>query len=152
MNKLLILLTVFFYYQTVIAGDYAQQANDNPFLNGKFNPKYKGEKTALQGEIVEIILKNQKYPLYKLNLPTKGIKDIWVASISTPPKGGINIGDMVVFKGFITTTIDLDPSGEIENTINSKTLLLSLYVSENLLNLKSFKTQARLFSLFIAFF
>ena len=112
--------------QLVIAGDFAQEANDNPFLNGELNAKYEGEATALAGEILEIKQTKQKYPAYKLNLSINNIKNIWVTSIAPPPEGGVNIGDMIVFKGFISTASELDPSGELEALINSKTLLMAI--------------------------
>ena len=121
---LFILLPVFFY-STANAGDFAKQANDNPFLHGELNPLYEGEKTALQGEIVEIKSTKEKYPLYKLNLHTKEIKNIWVTSISPQPLGGIKVGDKIVFKGFITNADILDTSGELRQITHSQTLLLA---------------------------
>lgn len=122
----IILLMLSLLGQPAISGDFAQEANDNPFLNGELNAKYKGEATALAGEILEIKQTKQKYPVYKLNLRIKNIKNIWVTSIAPPPKGGVNIGDMIVFKGFISTASELDPSGELETLIKSKTLLMAV--------------------------
>ncbi len=128
MKKLLTLLLILplFFHTIANAGDFAKQANDNPFLHGELNPKYEGEKTALQGEIIEIKSTKQKYPLYKLNLRTKDIKHIWVTSKSSPADEGFNVGDKAVFKGFITITDILDKSGELKKSIQSPTLLLAL--------------------------
>lgn len=111
----------------VSAGPYAKQANDNPFLNGELNPVYAGESTALAGKILEInTFQNSK--LYKLDLSLEGIEPIWVANFIKPQGKSLELGDEVIFKGYITQSGKLDESGQLEKTINSKTLLLSIYV------------------------
>lgn len=55
-----------------------------------------------------------------------GIQHIWVTSIAPQPEGEIKIGDMIMFKGFISTTSNLDPSGELGKIIGSKTLLMAV--------------------------
>jgi len=127
MKKYLIsILIILVSIQPSIAGKYAQEANDNPFKNGELNLKYEGEKTALAGEILEIKPTKQKFPIYKLNLRIEGIKHIWVASIAPSTNGEIKVGDLMIYKGFISSTSELDPSGELEKIINSKTLLMAI--------------------------
>ena len=109
-----------------IAGPFAKEANDNPFLNGELNPKYVGELSALAGKVIEIKTTHQKYPVYKLDLKIKGIKNIWVSSIAANPNGDIKVGDNAIFKGYITISSELDPKGELEKITNSKTLLLAI--------------------------
>jgi len=103
----------------------AKAANENPFLNGQFNMEYVGQLTALGGEIIEITETKENYPIYKLNLRIKGVNPIWVASLAPPPEGGILVGDMIIFRGYISASNELDESGELEKTINSKSLLLA---------------------------
>jgi len=123
------LLSIFFvvvvFAQSVVAGEYAQAANDNPFLNGELNPKYEGEVIALAGEVLEIQPTKQKFPVYKLNLRINGIKNIWVTSIAPQPEGGIKVGDMIIFKGFITKSSSTDSTGELGKIIGSETLLIA---------------------------
>ena len=110
----------------LIAGPFAKDANENPFLNGQLNPKYEGEVIALAGEIIDIKPTTQKFPVYKLNLRIKGVRNIWVTSIAPQPEGGIKLGDTIIFRGFITTSKSTDPDGELENLIDSKTLLMAI--------------------------
>ena len=125
-----ILLSIFLITLLLIkplsAGEYAQAANDNPFVNGELNSKYEGEITILAGEVLEIQPTKQNFPVYKLNLRIEGIKNIWVTSIAPQPKGGIKVGDMMIFKGFISTAKSTDPSGELGKIISSKTLLMAI--------------------------
>ena len=106
--------------------DLARAANENPFLNGELNPKYEGQKTALAGEILEIKSTTQNFPIYKLNTRLKGINAVWVTSIAPAPSGGIKVGDMLIFKGFITTSAGLDSTGKLETLIQGKTLLMAI--------------------------
>ena len=55
-----------------------------------------------------------------------GVKPIWVTSIAPKPEGGINVGDKMIFKGFISTTLATDPSGKLEKITGSKTLLMAI--------------------------
>lgn len=108
------------------AGPYAQQANENPFLDGQLNPKYAGELTALSGDIVDIRDNSKGNPLYLLDLNIDGIDPIWVTGIVPFAKGEISTQSQLIFKGYIATTRDIEPSGELEKLIKSKTLLLVL--------------------------
>jgi len=112
--------------QSVIAGKYAVEANENPSLNGSLNPKYEGEVTALAGEVLDIKPTKQKFPVYKLNLRIEGVNHIWVTSIAPQPEGGIKVGDMIIFRGFIATASSTDPTGELGNIIDSETLLMAI--------------------------
>jgi len=109
-----------------MAGEYAQEANKNPFLNGELNQKYVGEVTALAGEIIEIKT-IQNNPVYKINLRMDGIKPIWVASIAPQPEGGIKVGDMIIFRGFISTASKTDPSGSLGKNTGSESLLMAVH-------------------------
>lgn len=100
--------------------------SESPFLDGQLNLELEGELTALAGEVIDKKDTKQKYPVYKLNLRLDGVGSIWVTSIGEAPVGGINIGDMMIFKGYISSSEGLDPSGELEKLINSKSLLLAL--------------------------
>ena len=122
----LIFLLLCLWAPISFSGPFAKEANDNPFLNGELNPKYEGEMSALAGEIIEIKTTHQNFPVYKLDLKVKGIKNIWVSSIAANPNGVIKLGDNAVFKGYITISSELDPKGELEKIINSKTLLLAI--------------------------
>lgn len=106
--------------------DYAAEANENPFIYGQLNPLYEGEKTALRGQVIDIKPTKEKYPLYKLEVGLEGISPIWVTSIGPSPPNGIQLGDIVIFRGFIATTSRLDSSGEVEKMISSKTLLMAI--------------------------
>ncbi len=110
----------------IAEGPLAKEANDNPFLNGVLNAKYEGEVTALAGEIISIEPTPPKYPVYELNLRIEGVKNIWVTSIAPEPEGGLKIGDMVLFKGFISKSSNLDPKGDIEKITRGKTLLMAI--------------------------
>ena len=56
----------------------------------------------------------------------EGINPIWVTSIGPLPPEGIQKRDVVLFKGFIGTVSELDPSGEVEGMISSNTLLIAV--------------------------
>ena len=114
------------FSHSLIAGEYAQEANDNPFANGELNSKYEGEVTALAGEILEIKPTEQNFPVYKLNLNIEGIKPIWVTSIAPKPEGGIKVGDNIIFKGFISTSSGIDSSGKLGKITGSNTLLMAI--------------------------
>lgn len=101
-------------------------ANKKPFLKGELNAKYEGELTALAGQIMDIKPTRQKYPVYKLNLQLEGIKPIWVTSIAPAPGKEIKVGDMIIFKGYISVAEKTDSSGELEQLIQSKTLLMAI--------------------------
>ena len=102
----------------------------NPFLNGELNLAYEGQLTAIGGEIIDIKDTNQKYPAFKVNLRIEGVNPIWATTIVALPKGGIKLGDMVIFKGYISSTASLDESGELEELIGSKGILLALKVEK----------------------
>ena len=110
----------------LMGGEYAKEANENPFLDGELNPKYEGEVTALLGVVVDLKPTKQKYPVYKLNLGIDGVNHIWVTSIASQPDGGIKLGDAIVFKGFITSAASTDPSGELGRMISRKMLLMAV--------------------------
>lgn len=122
----LVILTLILIVQQTVAGKYASEASENPFLKGVLNSKFEGEETALVGEIIKIQTTKQKYPVYKINLNLDGIKHIWVTSIAPQPNGGIKVGDFIVFKGFISIASVLDSTGELEKIIGSKTLLMAI--------------------------
>lgn len=71
------------------AENLAEEANNNPFLNGELNPKYEGQLTALSGDIVEMVEGHKGRTLYKLDLNMAGIKPVWVTSIAPFAKGDI---------------------------------------------------------------
>ena len=50
----------------VFAGQYAKEANDNPFLNGELNSLYEGEAVALAGKVLDMKLYENK-KLYKFD-------------------------------------------------------------------------------------
>jgi hypothetical protein len=118
------ILTLFSSF--VYAGEYAKEANDNPFLNGQLNPKYEGEVIAIAGEVVEIKPTEQNYLALKINLRLPNIESIWISSIAPQPDGGIKVGDMLIFKGFISTTESLDQSGKLKKLTGSNTLLMAV--------------------------
>jgi hypothetical protein len=127
MKKFLMLFTIFSLFSyDLVAGEYAKEANENPFLNGVLNAKYEGEVTALAGEVIEIKPTNKSFPVFKLNLRVEGVEPIWVTSIAPEPEGGIKVGDMLIFKGFISTAAGTDPSGQLEEIIGTKTLLMAI--------------------------
>ncbi len=116
-----------FVVSSTMAGQYAAEANDNPFIDGGLNAKYAGEATALAGKIIGIkTISSNK--LYKLNLNLDGANDIWVANFIKPQGKKLELGDEVIFKGYITVCAELDESGNLEKAIQSKTLLLSVFV------------------------
>jgi len=110
----------------VLAEDKAQLANDNPFYNGELNIRYEGEKTALAGKIIKIERTNGGRELYQLNLRINGINHIWVTGVAPFAKGDVNLGDELIFRGFIASADGLDESGQLKVIINSHTLLLAL--------------------------
>ena len=122
----LVAVLLFVWSQFVIGGPYAKEANDNPFLNGELNAKYEGEVTVLASEIIDLKPTKEDFPVYKLNLRINGVKNIWVTSITHAPEGGIKLGDMMVFKGFIASSNALDPDGDLEKITGSKTLLMAI--------------------------
>ena len=61
----LVILTLTIIAQPAVAGKYASEVNENPFLNGVLNSKFEGEETALIGEIIKVQITKQKYPVYK---------------------------------------------------------------------------------------
>ncbi|MBB1307754.1 hypothetical protein [Pseudoalteromonas sp. SR43-5] len=126
MKHFIVFVVVALLSHSLIAGEYAQEANENPFLNGELNSKYEGEVTALAGDVVEIQPTEQNFPVYKLNLSIVGVKPIWVTSIAPKPEGGISVGDKMIFKGFISTTLATDPSGKLGKITGSKTLLMAI--------------------------
>jgi hypothetical protein len=111
---------------TVMSGEFAKEANDNPFLNGELNPKYEGELIALSGDIVEIIDGHNGKKLYKLNLNIAELKSIWVTSFAPFAKGEVSISSKLIFKGYIATADNLDSTGKLKSKIMSDTLLLAL--------------------------
>jgi len=107
---------------------YSFAEPENPFLNGELNLAYEGQLTAIAGEIIDIKDTKQKYPAYKVNLRIEGVNPIWATTIVEHPKGGIKLGDMIIFKGYIGSVASLDESGELESLIGSKAILLALRV------------------------
>jgi len=126
MLKSLSVLLFLFSFQ-VLAGEYASEANENPFKDGELNAKYEGELTAIGGIILkQIVVENNK--VYLLDLKTPSIKPIWVTSFITPEgKKAVEIGDNVIFKGYISRTDNLDETGELMTAIKSETLLMAIY-------------------------
>jgi hypothetical protein len=126
MLKYLSIICVLFSIQT-FAGKYSSEANDNPFENGELNARYEGEATALGGTVLKhIFVKNNN--LYLLDLKTPPIKHIWVTSFIKPQgKEIVEVGDNVIFKGYISIASNLDDSGELKSAIKSKTLLMAIY-------------------------
>lgn len=127
MTRIIVFLTLIFTFQ-IQAGEFAKQANDNPFLYGELNPQYEGEITALGGTVIEhIVVENNN--VYKLDLRIEGIKPVWVTSFIKPEgKQKIELNDRAVFKGYITKANSLDPTGKLHAAINSNTLLIAIYV------------------------
>ncbi|TLU61882.1 hypothetical protein FE810_13785 [Thalassotalea litorea] len=111
---------------SAFSGQYAKEANANPFLNGELNPKYEGELIALSGDIVEIIEGHKGKKLYKLNLNIAGLKHIWVTSFAPFAEGEISINSKLIFRGYIASSDGLDSTGKLKSKINSETLLLAL--------------------------
>ncbi|MEH6345054.1 MAG: hypothetical protein V7785_08220 [Bermanella sp.] len=108
--------------------DLARAANDNPFLQGELNPLYEGHLTALGGTVEDIIEGPNNTQLFKLNLKLKGIKAIWVTTFVRVEEGQVSIGDELIFRGYISVSGSLDPSGEIKSLINADTLLLAIKI------------------------
>lgn len=125
MRKILILIFLSISFNA-FSGQYAKEANDNPFLNGELNPKYEGELTALSGDIVDIIDGDKGKKLYKLNLNIAGLKHIWVTSVAPFAENEITINSKLIFKGYIATSNGLDLTGKLKLKIQSETLLLAL--------------------------
>ena len=122
-----LLILLFLTPIQAFAGKYANQANENPFHNGELNAKYEGEATALGGTVLEHITVN-KNNLYLLDLKTPSINNIWVTSfVKAQGKEVVEVGDNVIFKGYISTASSLDETEELENSIQSKTLLMAIY-------------------------
>ena len=122
-----LLILLFLTPIQAFAGKYANQANENPFHNGELNAKYEGEATALGGTVLEHITVNNNN-LYLLDLKTPSINNIWVTSfVKAQGKEVVEVGDNVIFKGYISTASSLDETEELENSIQSKTLLLAIY-------------------------
>jgi hypothetical protein len=122
-----LLILLFLTPIQAFAGKYADQANENPFHNGELNAKYEGEATALGGTVLEHITVNNNN-LYLLDLKTPSINNIWVTSfVKAQGKEVVEVGDNVIFKGYISTASSLDETEELENSIQSKTLLMAIY-------------------------
>ena len=122
-----LLILLFLTPIQAFAGKYANQANENPFHNGELNAKYEGEATALGGTVLEHIIVNNNN-LYLLDLKTPSINNIWVTSfVRAQGKEVVEVGDNVIFKGYISTASSLDETEELENSIQSKTLLMAIY-------------------------
>jgi hypothetical protein len=119
---------LFFLIPTqIFAGKYASEANENPFQSGELNAKYEGEATALGGTVLKHILVNNNN-LYLLDLKTPSIKHVWVTSFIKPQgKEVVEVGDNVIFKGYISVASSLDDTKELEKAIKSKTLLMAIY-------------------------
>lgn len=126
MYRIIICLSLIFSCQ-IQAGEFAKQANENPFLSGELNPQYEGELTALGGTVIDhIVVENNN--VYKLDLRIKDIKPIWVTSFIKPEgKQKIEKNDKVVFKGYISKSNSLDPTGKLVSVIKSNTLLIAIY-------------------------
>jgi len=125
MRKLLT-TTLLLLSVSAFAGQFAKEANDNPFLNGQLNPKYEGELTALSGDIVEIVDDHKGKKIYKINLNVAGIIPIWVTSFAPFAEGEISLNSKLVFRGYIAASDSLDPTGQLRAKINCETLLLAL--------------------------
>ena len=122
-----LLILLFLTPIQAFAGKYANQANENPFHNGELNAKYEGEATALGGTVLEHIIVNNNN-LYLLDLKSPSINNIWVTSfVKAQGKEVVEVGDNVIFKGYISTVSSLDETEELENSIQSKTLLMAIY-------------------------
>lgn len=125
MKNTLVRLSVLFL---LIVPNDARANPDNPFKDGQSNPEYIGQTIEISGEVVDIRPTSQSFPLYKMNLGLEGVDHIWVTKIVADPEGGISIGDMMVFEGFISSSDELTPDGEVESITNSKTILLAFRV------------------------
>lgn len=125
MRNFLLILFLLISFNSA-AGEFAEEANENPFLNGHLNPKYEGEVTALLGDIIEILDGHNGRKLYKLNLNIEVINPIWVTSFVPFADGEITLDSKLIFRGYIATADSLDGSGELRSKIKSETLLLAL--------------------------
>jgi len=124
-KKLVLLTLMFFSFASIVAEvDLAKAANDNPFLEGKLNPEYIGQLAAIAGEVVEILDATNNRYIYKLNLRIDGVDTIWATSITAIPDGPLVKGDMIIFKGYISSSEELDP--EVAKIIKDETILLAL--------------------------
>lgn len=79
------------------------------------------------GTVIDhVVVENNK--IYKLDLRIEGIKPIWVTSVVKPEgKQTIQQNDKVVFKGYISKSDSLNPTGKLQATIQSNTLLIAVY-------------------------
>lgn len=109
---------------TATEQNHAKAANENPFLDGKFNPAFIGQLTGIAGEVIEIVDLSNNRRIYKLNLRIEGVEHIWATSIAEIPGGPLLKGDMVIFKGYISSSKELDP--DVGEKINDKTFMLAL--------------------------
>ncbi|WP_163935028.1 hypothetical protein [Paraferrimonas sp. SM1919] len=128
-HLLILLLTLISMFAT--AGKYAREANENPFLDGQLNAKYQGEVVAIAGDVItKMMVDNHRF--YLLDLKTEGLKNIWVTSFIQPQgKPTVDVGDNIIFQGYISTSSDLDPSGKLHSAIKSQTLLLAIRAKNN---------------------
>ncbi|TKB45783.1 hypothetical protein [Thalassotalea mangrovi] len=124
--KIAILIFSLIFSSTLAANqqDLAKAANNNPFLNGSFNPAYIGQLTGIAGEVVDILNTTDNRLLYKLNLNIDGINPVWVASIAAIPGDPLALGDGIIFKGYISSASELSP--EIVKRIKVETVMLAL--------------------------
>ena len=102
MYRLLILLS-FLVSIGSSAGEYAKEANENPFFNGELNLKYEGELAALGGTVIQHTIVEGKN-VYLLDLKIDNVKPIWVTSFIKPegkPKVEIGIDFVLLLIGYI---------------------------------------------------
>lgn len=131
LSVLLIAISLFFSTSSYSFSSEAGAAKENPensFKDGQLNPEFIGQTIEISGEVEDIKPTSKGFPLFKMNLGLKGIDHIWVTKIVPDPEGGISIGDMMIFEGYISSSDELSPDGEVESITNSKTILLAFRV------------------------
>lgn len=102
------------------------QADDSAtlYLNGELNPAYTGKTARVLGEVTKTTKSSAGKEFFKVKLNLKGVKPIWISSFAPIVEGTLKIGGRYVFIGHVRTAKSLDASGQLEEFIQSPTLLI----------------------------
>lgn len=106
------------------AQDVALLLNSGVIVAGELNPGFHGRAVTIEAKVLEIKTSPDNTQVLKLALPHKEIKPIWATTFVPLAKAEINIGDTLLFKGYIATTDSMDQSGKLRVMVEDSAAVL----------------------------
>lgn len=115
----------FLSFVFVFCGQTLASENNSLFKNGDLNPMYMGRAATLIAEVKEVKKGPGNKDFYKIDVRRKGVKPIWVSTYAPMAEGAVKVGDRLKFIGHVRKVEDLDPSGKLEEFVQSSALLVA---------------------------